>query len=311
MLSGEHGQHAGVAIQVVIGEFTACKEADQRHIAQSPSHQLKFCARPTKVSPTATGATDVHRAGNAPCRVGCGLQLRCQQRMGSLQRHLLRLQFFADLCTHTHQIRACRLHVALAKRHAGVLADLRRDRHTPACRIQANDVPHRHVVAKVAGLPYQFIPCIHQSDQRGSHRLNRLLGFIQRHLQIGQQHIERRNAIELQDQVAIGCGDGARGRHRHTVRRDTRHQPHTRAKRHAAHAATEHAAGSALATDVAVCCHGKLHAGKAAGRQTAKQEPRVGAVRQFVNQFHDIGGSAVGMHQRSVDLKTQPQRRHA
>src|SRR3954470_380158 len=42
---GEHGQHAGVAVQVVAGDFTARKKTNQRHVAQRAANDLQLGAR--------------------------------------------------------------------------------------------------------------------------------------------------------------------------------------------------------------------------------------------------------------------------
>ena len=45
---------------------------------------------------------------------------------------------------------------------------------------------------------------LREPDQRGAQRRHRGLRLLQRDAQVVQQHVERRLAIELQHQVAVG-----------------------------------------------------------------------------------------------------------
>ena len=161
------------------------------------------------------------------------------------------------------------MHIALAERqlHAGL--HLLGYGHTLARRVQPDDVAHHHIAAKVAGAAHGVaahpIGRMHQPGQRGAHHGQRLALLVQRHLQVAQQHLQRRFTIQLQRHVAIGLGDGVHRCHRQAALRNTRHQRHPFAKRHTRQTAAKHPTGRAMALDVAVAAHRKLH-GVAAAR---------------------------------------------
>ena len=63
----------------------------------------------------------------------------------------------------------------------------------------------------------------------------------------------------------------------------------------------------ALAAHISVGRKRKLHTGTPAAGQAAKQVATVSAGRHFFNQFTQIGGVAVCVHQGGVRLESQPQ----
>ena len=104
--------------------------------------------------------------------------------MGRFQRELLWLQFLTDLGAHPHQVRACGLHIALAKGELATHLQHRRNRDTPVPGVQPDDVAHRDFITKAsgpvhAGIALQVIVGPYQADQRGTHLLQRLLWLVQ------------------------------------------------------------------------------------------------------------------------------------
>ncbi len=51
----KHREHPGVAIEPVVCDFAASKEADQRHIAQGFAHDLQFGTGLAKVGANSRG----------------------------------------------------------------------------------------------------------------------------------------------------------------------------------------------------------------------------------------------------------------
>ena len=69
-LGGEHREHAGVAVQTLMGNFAACKKAHQRHITQSAAHHAQLSAVAAKVRATAPCTTHIHRTRHTSGWVG-------------------------------------------------------------------------------------------------------------------------------------------------------------------------------------------------------------------------------------------------
>ena len=142
-----------------------------------------------------------------------------------------------------------------------------------------------------------------QAHQLGAQGFDELLRVVQREVQFAQQHVQRRLAIEFEQQVAVHRGDHAFAVDRLRALRDARDQGHVGSEGHATETAVKHAAGRALTTQVAGAAECELHAlGPAAG-QAAEHMARRRAVRDFGDQFGQIGSAGVGVHQGSVRHK--------
>ena len=215
------------------------------------------------------GAAHVHGARNTPRGVRRRRQSGIAQPGGHVGADFLGLQLFADLGADAPQVGTGGLGVALAEgqlhAHFGVVGH----GHGLAGGVQADDVAHHYVVAEVAGAAHGVtglaIGRVHQADQGGAHGGQGVLGLVQRHLQVAQQHVECGLAVELQQHVAVHRGDGVHRRHRQAALGDARYQLHVRGECHARQAAAEHAAGSPMALDVAVAAHRELHGAPAPG----------------------------------------------
>jgi hypothetical protein len=95
--------------------------------------------------------------------------------------------------------------------------------------------------------------------------------LVQRDVQVFQQDVQRRLAIQLGHQVVVRARDGARGRDRLAALRHAREQGDLLGEGDAGEAAAEHAAGLAVALQVAIAADGELHDVAAAGREPAEQ----------------------------------------
>ncbi|MNS94042.1 hypothetical protein D3C72_1282450 [compost metagenome] len=235
------------------------------------------------------------------------------------QRLFFGFELFADLGADAHQVGARRLRVAAAETqpHAG-LGVVGNGDAAPR-RVEADDVAHQHVGAQVAGAADAVAARVGQADQRVAHGVDGFLRPVERHLQVGQQHVERWLAVERQQQVAVGLGDlalaRAAGAQRLAALRDARHQPHALAEHHARQAAREHATRRTVAADVAVAADRELQRPAAAGREPAEQVAGVGAARHLADELAQVGRGRVGVHERGVRLEAAhfgaAQRRHA
>ena len=110
-------------------------------------------------------------------------------------------------------------------------------RHAPARTIQPQDMAHARVGAKVAraALSLRLFTGVDQPCQRGAHLAQRGLRVapVERDLQRVEQHIQRGLAVEREHHVVLRGRDGVQWPHGLAALRDTRHQRHARAKRHA------------------------------------------------------------------------------
>jgi hypothetical protein len=159
-------------------------------------------------------------------------------RNGGLQRGVFGFEFFADLGADAGEVGARGLHVALTEGQTHTLGGLGGNRHATACGVQADDVAHQHVAAKVAAAPHGVAAGLAQADQRGAHGVDRglqarALGLVDGDAQVGLQHVQRRATVELQQHAAIHLGDGAHRRHGRGALGHSRDQVHARAKGHA------------------------------------------------------------------------------
>jgi hypothetical protein len=229
-----------------------------------------------------------------------GLGLAGRDLARGRQRLLLRLQLLADLRADAHQVGAGGLRVAAAEAQPHPGLGVVGDRHAATRRVEADDVAHPDVGAQIAGAPNAVAAGLDQADQGGADRIDRLLGGIERDPQIGQQDVERRLAIERQQQVAVGLGDLALARDRLAALRHARDQPHALAEHHARQAAREHAADCPMAADVAVATDRELQRADPPRGQAAEQIAGVGALSHLGDQLAEFRRPRIGMDQRRV-----------
>lgn len=132
---------------------------------------------------------------------------------------------------------------------------------------------------------------------QGTAQLGQGVGqLVERNIQLAQQHVERRFTVELQHQIAVDFRDRALAPHRLRALGHARNQVHVGPKGHAAQSADEHAAGRALALQMARAAGGELHVLKAAGRETAEHITRRRSLRHFSDQLGQLGRAPVGVH---------------
>ena len=93
-------------------------------------------------------------------------------------------------------------------------------------------------------------------------------------------------------------------RHWLTTLRNPRHHCRSLRKSNTAQAATEYAAGSPLAFDIAMTTERELHCFASTGCQSTKNIAARGTLGHLVNQLGYIGRSGVSMHQCRVRLKS-------
>ena len=182
------------------------------------AHQLPLGAGGAEVRAATAGAAHIHRASNPPRGVRGGRQSGGAQPGGQVGADFFGLQLFADLGADTHQVGTGGLGVALAEgqlhAHLGVVGH----GHGLAGGVQADDVAHHDVVAEVAGAAHGVaglaVGRVHQAHQGGAHGGQRVLGLVERNLQVTQQHVQCGLAVELQHHIAVHRRDGVHRRHR-------------------------------------------------------------------------------------------------
>jgi transcriptional regulator with XRE-family HTH domain len=100
----KHGEHTGVTVEPVVGNFARGKKTHQRHITQRAFDDLQLGAGSAKMWPTPARATDVNGPGDAP-RGGAGGVARRAAQPGL---GVFGLQRFPQFGAHTHQVGAGR-----------------------------------------------------------------------------------------------------------------------------------------------------------------------------------------------------------
>ena len=125
----------------------------------------------------------------------CGFCFAGSDGTCDCQRLLFRFELFSDLGADAHQVRASSLRVAPAERESHASFGLVGDGDATARRIESDDVAHQHVGAEIAGTPDAVASSDREADQRIAHGLDGFLWPFQRHLQVGQQHVECRLAV--------------------------------------------------------------------------------------------------------------------
>ena len=112
-------------MQVMTGDFAACKKPHQGDVAQRMGDQGHFGIGTPKVGASAACAAHVDGAHGAAVRVFSGIEL------------------LPDFGAHPNQVLAGRRHIALAERQLHTGADRFAQGHTLARRVQSDQVARR------------------------------------------------------------------------------------------------------------------------------------------------------------------------